>query len=129
MLVGQVSRPALPASDCRVAMARCGAPWHKEGKRRTLARRTGHLDGAAVQLDESLDQAEAQSHATLAVLVVAGGVVHRVEAGEERLEQMRAVVRADADAPVRDCEPDPVVPLRAGAHPDAAAVGGELDRV
>ena len=63
---------------------------------------------AAVQLDERLHQAEAQADPPLAELVIARRVVHRVEAGEERLEQVRLVVGGDADALVADLDADPV---------------------
>ena len=87
-------------------------------------------DLAAVELDERLDQAEAQADPALAELVVARGVVERVEAGEERLEQVRLLGGVDADALVGDLEADPVrAPSGPGGDADRAAVGGELDGV
>ena len=89
------------------------------------------LDRAAVQLDERLDQAEAQADAALAELEVARGVVQRVVAGEERLEEVRAGrpprcrCRRRSPGTARAS----VAVDRLGDDPDRAAVGRELDRV
>ena len=59
------------------------------------------VDLAAVELDEGLDQAEAEADPPLAELVVARGVVHGVEAGEERLEQVGPIGRPGCRRPRR----------------------------
>ena len=55
-----------------------------------------------MQLDEGLDQPEPQSDPALAELVVAGGVAQRVEAGEERLEEVLLVVERNSRPLVAD---------------------------
>ena len=85
-----------------VVLSVAAASVHRSGARGTRrSSRVGlalELDPAAVELDERLDQAEAQADPPLAELVLARGVVHGVEAGEERLEQVGPLAGLDADA-------------------------------
>ena len=97
--------------------ASADGPRQEEREGRALPGAARDLDPAAVQLDERLDQAEAQADPALAELVVARGVAERVEAGEERLEEVLLVAGGDADALVADAArgPSPVAPGSAAA--------------
>src|SRR4051794_39475828 len=64
-----------------------GMAGDRELKGRAAPRCAFEVDLAAVELDEGLDQAEAEADPPLAELEVARGVMHRVEAGEERLRK------------------------------------------
>ncbi len=105
------------------------AAWQSNGEGGSFAGGRVDGDGPAVELDEGLDQAEAEAHPLLAELVVARRVVHRVVAGEERLEQVGPVGRGDPDPGVGHLDPDRRRPRCAGGDPDRPAIGGELDRV
>ena len=132
----RATRTRTPADPGRSDRPRAAAgmpvaptPGEAESERRAASGGALHLDPAAVQLDERLDQAEAQADAPLAVLVLARGVVHRVEAREERLEEVPTLGRSDPEPLVDHAEPDPVGAVGPGDQADGPAVGGELDGV
>ena len=84
-----------------------------------------------MELNERLDEAKSQADSALAILVLSGGVAQRVEAGEERLEQVFLFGFGHALTFVGDLDAKLVGGIRLGAGFEAnrAAVGRELDCV
>src|SRR5947209_10737157 len=82
-----------------------------------------------MQLRERLHQSEAQAHPLPTELELPRAVPRYVKRREERLEDVRQTRRIDADAAVLDLEDAAALDALADTEADAAAVGGELDRV
>src|SRR5207245_3431253 len=95
------------------------ADRERERERAALARRALDPDAAAVQLHETLAEGEAQA-----------GALTRTLAADllELLKDAPLIVRRDANAGVLHFDADVTV-LRANAHLDTPAVGGEFRRV
>jgi len=110
---------------CRRVPRRCRAPAaarQAQLEARSPARRAVHLDAAAHQLEQLLDQRQADAGAA----VLAGGrVVQLLEA----LEQQRQLLGGDADAAVADRQLELVMLQGHGDQADAPAGGGEFERV
>src|SRR5207253_7756978 len=81
-----------------------------------------HADGAAVQLDQTFREREAEARPFVAAALA------RVEL-HELLKQLSLIRRGDPDASVAHGDPHGAGVLEPRAEPDAAAIGRELDGV
>lgn len=98
---------------CKSNNARAPA-WQLDGEGDADAEFAVCFDGPALCLDEQLDVCQAHAGPLVGLGKTLTGLV---EAGEES----RRLHRHDADAAVRDVEPDPIVARKTHAHRDRSA--------